>query len=118
MTDQPAPERHDESGDADPRLIASIAAGLLAFLVLVPLALTIAYPKAAEQRMAAIPQPDIPEPRLQVDPRADLAAFRQAEARSMASYGWNGEDRQAAHIPIERAMALIAERGLPGWPKP
>jgi len=56
-----------------------------------------------------------PQPRLQVNARADLAASREREARMLESYGWIDRSRGAVHVPIERAMELVLQRGLPGW---
>lgn len=53
-----------------------------------------------------------PEPRLQPVPERDLAALRQEQETLLGSYGW--VDRQAgiARIPIDRAIDLMAQRGL------
>ena len=37
------------------------------------------------------------------------------ESRRLNGYGFTDASRQTVHIPIDRAMSLIAERGLPGW---
>jgi hypothetical protein len=55
---------------------------------------------------------------LQTDPAADLAALRRAESTRLSAYGWLERDEGIVRIPISRALALTAERGLPGWPKP
>ncbi len=54
-----------------------------------------------------------PVPRLQVDPAADLRRMRASEDESLESYGWIDKEKGIARIPIERAMELIAGRGLP-----
>jgi mono/diheme cytochrome c family protein len=54
-----------------------------------------------------------PEPRLQVAPAEDLAKLRAAEQQRLNSYGWIDQQAGVARIPIDRAMALIAQRGLP-----
>jgi len=53
-----------------------------------------------------------PSPRLQVTPRADLEGYLKKEQERLNSYGVNSETG-AVHIPIERAMELMVERGLP-----
>ncbi len=60
----------------------------------------------------------VPSPELQTNPAREMDRFRAAEKETLASYGW--VDRQAgiARIPIERAMELIVERGLPATPGP
>ena len=57
----------------------------------------------------------IPGPRLQANPAGDLAALREHESQILTSYGWVERQRGIARIPIDRAMALLAERG---WPRP
>jgi hypothetical protein len=62
----------------------------------------------------AIPSGQLPpEPRLQANERADLAALRKAEDEKLTTYGWVDESAGVARIPIERAKALLLERGLP-----
>jgi hypothetical protein len=60
-----------------------------------------------------LPQPLPPEPRLQADPRGDLIRFRQAEDHVLTSYGWVDRNAGIVRIPIDRAMKLTVERGLP-----
>jgi hypothetical protein len=54
-----------------------------------------------------------PEPRLQVSPQSDRRAILTNERSILDSYGW--VDRQAGivRMPIERAIELLTERGLP-----
>jgi hypothetical protein len=105
-----------ERSDADPRLIAMLALGGAAFLLLAPYILLAIYPLAKREPSAhAAGQP--PAPRLQIDPHADLARLRAAEAARLSSYGWMDRPSGVVRIPIERAMQLTAQRGLDGWPK-
>jgi hypothetical protein len=53
------------------------------------------------------------EPRLQTTPVQDLAAVRQADHELLTSYGWVDEQAGVVHIPIDVAMQMIAQRGLP-----
>lgn len=61
-------------------------------------------------------QPDVtqvpPAPHLQIAPTQDLLQMRAEEDAQLHNYGW--VDRQAgiATIPIDRAMDLLAQRGL------
>ena len=57
-----------------------------------------------------------PEPRLEADPLSNLAEMRAAEKRALGSYGWIDEEAGVIRIPIERAMELTLERGLPVAP--
>ena len=54
-----------------------------------------------------------PAPRLQVIPEKDLHDVRVAEDSVLHSYGWIVRDAGVVRIPIERAMELTAQRGLP-----
>jgi hypothetical protein len=52
-------------------------------------------------------------PSLQPLPALDLARFRAEEELALGTYGWVDKDKGIVRIPIERAMGLLAERGLP-----
>ena len=58
-----------------------------------------------------------PEPRLEEDERTELNDFRYGEEERLSSYGWVDQNAGIAHIPITRAMELIAQRGLPTNPQ-
>jgi hypothetical protein len=58
-----------------------------------------------------------PEPRLEDDERTELNSFRYAEEEKLNSYGWVDQNAGTVHIPIERAMELVAQRGLPTTPQ-
>ncbi len=53
------------------------------------------------------------EPPLQESPEADMREWRAREETLLQSYGWVSKERGIAHIPIEQAMKLTLERGLP-----
>ncbi len=53
-----------------------------------------------------------PLPRLQVNPEQDLKALREQQTAALDTYGWVDRDRGIVHIPIDRAMDLILERGV------
>ncbi len=74
-------------------------------------------PVVAEQRKREPPSADpaarFPQPRLQFKAAEEIARHQFAEERVLSSYGWVDAKAGVARIPIERAMDLIAERGLP-----
>ena len=49
-----------------------------------------------------------PQPRLQVSAPVDRATQYALQARQLESYGWVASDHRVAHIPIERAMIMLA----------
>jgi hypothetical protein len=58
-------------------------------------------------------RPAPPEPHLQTDAPTDLDELRAAKERELESYGWIDRQKGTVHIPVERAMTLLVERGLP-----
>ena len=61
-----------------------------------------------ERREDAAP----PLPRLQVQPVRHWREFRSAEMERLSTYGWMDRTSGVVHIPIDRAMDLVAERGI------
>ena len=117
MTDASGNAVQFEVSDAPPRLIGWLAAGLAVFLVLTPLVLRLCYRDAVHRRVLSDQIAAIPPPQLQIDPAADLATFRAAELQRLSTYGWRDRSRGVVRIPLERALSLTLERGLPGWQK-
>ena len=60
--------------------------------------------------------PRYPAPALQEKPQVDLQQYRARAERELNGYGWVDQGRGVAKIPIERAMELLAGRGLPVRP--
>jgi len=59
------------------------------------------------------PQSAFPNPKLEEDERGQLNGIRIEEEKTLYSYGWVDEKAGTVHIPIERAMDLLVQRGLP-----
>lgn len=109
--------------EGDPFAARPIFIGLWALVVL--LALGWAIPtwlqlEIEDERAAALPPANPlteaygrvlpPAPRLQVNPDRDIEELRAAEQERLTTYGWVDPSAGIAHIPVERAMVLIAER--------
>jgi hypothetical protein len=60
---------------------------------------------------------EFPNPRLEEDERGQLNGILLGEEKTLYSYGWVDEKAGTVRIPIERAMQLIAQRGLPLRPQ-
>jgi len=56
-------------------------------------------------------------PRLQTQPFKDVYLLRKSEAERLESYGWVDQPAGVTRIPIDRAMDLVIERGLPVRPE-
>jgi hypothetical protein len=106
-----------EPSDAAPQLVAWLAAGIAVFLLLSPLGLRLMFPDALHRTVATAALMNIPSPRLQIDPRQDLADLRKTEDERLSSYGWINQQQGTIRMPVERAMGVMLERGLPGWRK-
>jgi hypothetical protein len=70
----------------------------------------------APPKFADDPGP-FPEPRLQAEPPADFAKVKAEELSRLNGYGWVDRTAGIAHIPIDRAIEIVAASGLPA-PQP
>jgi hypothetical protein len=116
---EPGPPRYER------RDVDSVSMLLLVFLLLVGLALTeliaaggleflkrsISAPGAT--RVSAPATTQFPEPRLQISSRADLKQFQARDEARLHSYGWVDRKAGTVRIPVDRAIELLLQRGLP-----
>lgn len=105
-------------------VVAGLAAVLIGFAILGSLVTFALFrgleKKAVKTENAAIEAAGLelrqdvapPNPRLQVYPVRHWKDFRSAEAERLSTYGWMDRATGSVHIPIERAIALTAERGV------
>lgn len=54
-----------------------------------------------------------PAPQLEVNERTELNGERLREEDTLSTYGWVDQGAGKVRIPIDRAMDLLAQRGLP-----
>lgn len=86
-------------------ITGAICAGLLlVFLSLVP---------NPAQSFPSLPEARAEMPLLQPDPNADLQRIKQHTSRRLNSYGWIDPGSGIVHIPIQSAMRILVERGMP-----
>lgn len=122
------PQRPDvsighEERDVSPRSITISVVGLVVIGAAAFVAMLLLFDVLARFQAAESPPPnplaasygikEPPAPRLQTDPLRDLADLHAREAAAIHSYGWVDKQAGVVRIPVERAMALLAERGLP-----
>lgn len=62
---------------------------------------------------ALITPREAPGPGVAPVPREELEAVREAELDVLTTYGWVDRDEGVVRIPIDRAMELLVERGVP-----
>ena len=125
MTDHDRPQHEPAEFDSEIHVRAVLGALVgLALLVAVSFAAMWTFSKVLKSRsIARDPQPlpvaeaNQPRPRpraaLQADPTADMARFAKEEEAALTSYAWVDRARGVAQIPVERALDIVAERGLP-----
>jgi hypothetical protein len=112
-----------ELRDVSFRPIISAAVGLATVIVLVVIAMRFLFVYYAAREATSSPAPnplaaefarnEPPLPRLQTAPIEDLHKLRKVEDTLLGTYGWIDRDAGVARLPIDRAMDLLAERGLP-----
>jgi hypothetical protein len=123
-------ERHGKGGfeRTDAAAGATFRAGLyiLATMVLTALLLVPMYRLLAKVETARQPPPpevvktEMSEPvrsfpaLLTAEPRA-LAEFRAQEDALLSTYAWVEKDEGVVRIPIDEAMRIVGERGLPSF---
>jgi hypothetical protein len=54
-----------------------------------------------------------PQPRLEENERTQFRSFIEDQDQKLATYDWLDKDKGTVRIPIDRAMELIEQRGLP-----
>lgn len=115
-----------EPSQADLRVVLGFLAalGLATAFVLVVLWGMFSYFRGLSARRGPLPSPvtytsapQIPPPQLQPDPVADYNVYHLSDQEKLNSYGWVDQSAGIARIPIDRAMDLLVQRGLP-WKAP
>lgn len=119
------PEDHQPAGkhearDINVRAVVGFGVGLLAGLVLIFFGIR-GFTGILSRHRQPIREPiDIsttpPGPRLQINEAHDAAEFRDRETALLNTYGWVDRTTGVVRIPVERAMDLLVERGLPAPP--
>jgi hypothetical protein len=70
---------------------------------------------SAAQRypLAGTAQRDNPTPFLQTQPFKDIYMLRSEEEKKLTTYGWVDKEGGVTRLPINRAMELMIQRGVP-----
>jgi hypothetical protein len=112
-----------EKRDVTVRPVAIVTVSILvaSFLVMIPIRLLFLYLHGREQAHQTAPvsvtraqvAEEVPEPRLEPIIGKTLADVRQREREKLTTYGWVDKSAQVVRIPIERAIELTAQAGLP-----
>jgi hypothetical protein len=125
MTDHSRPQHEPAEFDSEihVRAIFFAIAGL-ALVIALSFVGVIAFSKVLKARSierdpAPLPVAEANQPRprpraaLQADPTADMVKFAKEEEAALTSYAWVDRASGVVQIPVDRALELVAERGLP-----
>ena len=115
-----AQHRHEQS-DTEFKPIFIFIVSLAVLILLSMLAMSWLFDYFAAQQTARQQPPSPlfdtrqvpPEPRLQTSPAQDLEVLKEREADLLSSYRWVDRESKVFRIPVERAMEILVERGLP-----
>jgi hypothetical protein len=116
------PKHAHESREAVPRYILYFALGvaitvLAGFLVswatldYLKNHQTYPAPQSAITRGRVLPPDGMPQ--LQAHPAEDLQVYLKHEQEILDSYGWVNRKNDVVRIPIQRAMNILLQKGLP-----
>ena len=117
-----------EHTDANVWILVKFAVWLAISAAVIHAGLWLAFALFVEQREATVEAefplavettaPRLPaEPRLQRSPANEMYEFRQREDAVLHGYGWVDKAAGTVRIPIDEAMRLTVERGLPSRPE-
>jgi hypothetical protein len=99
--------------------VVCIVAGALMHLLFNVFASMESYQSAVPSPLqGAYGQKEPPAPRLQTAPLQDLATLRARDAALLDGYAWVKREDGIVRIPIDRAIEVLAARGLPARPAP
>lgn len=115
--------RHNgyERTDASPRGLLYFVLIMAAILAAVSLSLILLFKhfERAENPASFVAAPFAgthplpPPPRIQPVPGIDMQSYYQSQQNLLNTYGWVDKQNGIVRLPIDRAMQLLLERGLP-----
>jgi hypothetical protein len=114
--------RRHETTDANVRAIVKFAVGLFLAIVVSLWTVSVLFnyfvahqglgpPTSPFENTRELPPPSVP--RLQVAAPQELGQYRKGQEELLHSYGWADQKAGIVRIPIDRAMDLLIQRGLP-----
>ncbi|MFN8443028.1 MAG: hypothetical protein U0175_19790 [Caldilineaceae bacterium] len=114
-------ERENEVNDLNLRAIVLFTLGLLVIIVVALLVLRWLVGAWSGEKLSTQIQvppalatpPAVPGPGIRAVPYAELQRVLTTQEERLSSYGWVDKNRGVVHVPIERAMQLLLNEGLP-----
>jgi hypothetical protein len=125
-----ATERHPKHGeegyehaDANVRSLYQFGAVLAILIIAVMWAMVHTYNFFAKHESLGPPASPFenqrelpPQPRLQPHPATDLKRYCEIEQEQLSTYGWVDKNNGLVRIPVDRAMEIVLQKGLPARP--
>jgi hypothetical protein len=113
-----------ESSDAEPRWVWVAGIGLLLTLWSIVLLLYPVFAVFTHERAAGKPTsraveyipPQPPTPRNESSPSQVLARIQAQDVSSLTRYSWADRESGTITLPIDRAIELLLQRGVPAVP--
>lgn len=110
-----------ETSDAEVKPVLGFLLGLAVLMIVVMGLMALLFNSLEShfnrEQVASTPLLDTaqipPGPRLQATPAKELTEVKEWETQMLESYEWIDQDTGVFRIPIERAIDIIAENGLP-----
>lgn len=116
-----------EATDFSPRFTIGIIGGVVVGMWIIIGLVYFFFSYLAHERAVTSPpplpieangNPVPPQPRLQASPREDLKLMRAREDWTLAHYTWIDKPKGVVAIPIDRAIEVLAQRGIPAQKQP
>ena len=119
--------KHGEEGyeraDANVRRLYEFGASLAILIIVVMWAMVHTYNFFAKHESLGPPASPFenqrelpPQPRLQPHPATDLKRYCEMEQQQLSTYGWEDQHNGVVRIPVDRAMDMVLQKGLPARP--
>lgn len=116
------PEGYEHS-DADVSSLGRFGLTLAILIALVMLAMVPTYDFFAKHDSLGPPASPFenqrtlpPQPRLQTQPASALKSYCEMEQQQLSTYGWVDQHNGVVRVPVDRAMDMVLQKGLPARP--
>jgi|HubBroStandDraft_4_1064222.scaffolds.fasta_scaffold134053_2 hypothetical protein len=127
MATEHHPPEHGSEGyersDADVRSLLRFGAALAILIALVMWGMVHTYNFFAKRESLGPPASPFenqrqlpPPPHLQPQPTTDLRRYCEIEQQELTTYGWVDQHAGIVRIPVDRAMEMVLQKGLPARP--
>lgn len=119
---QHGPEGYEHS-DANVRSLVKLGVVLAILIAFVMAAMVPTYKFIAREHPQGPPASPFedqrrlpPQPVLQPHPATDLKRYCEMEQQELDTYGWVDQHNGLVRVPVDRAMDMVLQKGLPARP--